>query len=187
MGCFQGGRLANFHRCPRIHSGELYALYRRWHIPNRPNRPHALHRRTIGAAARRRTHQRRPRRSGRPPVYDYSARCRLHRLREGTHRRPANGRAFEKGDHAQWWPAHGRDRSRSLRLQNRWGRTQNLERLPQEPQYGGLRCLLARYPSRAQIGHRYRAAGRLWPGPDHRRLSPRCALRRGLLAPREAT
>ena len=66
-----------------------------------------------------------------------------------------------------------------LRLQAGRDGRRDLHQVPQDPQRRRIRCLHARDPQGALVGHRHRPAGRLRPRPHHRRLSPRRALRRG--------
>jgi formate C-acetyltransferase len=59
------------------------------------------------------------RRLGRPPLDDHRARCRLYRPRRRADRGPADRRAAQARDHAQWRAQDGRRRAQGLRLRAR--------------------------------------------------------------------
>ena len=70
------------------------------------------------------------------------------------------------------------ERAQDLRLRARPARRRDLHQVPQDPQRGRLRRLHRRHPALPQLAHPHRAARRLRPRPDHRRLPARGALRR---------
>ena len=71
-----------------------------------------------------------------------------------------------------------RRRAQDLRLRARSARGRGVHEVPQDPQRGGVRRLHRRHPALPQLAHPHRAARRLRPRPDHRRLPARRALRR---------
>ena len=68
--------------------------------------------------------------------------------------------------------------AQGLRLRARPARRRDLHQVPQDAQRRGLRRLHRRHPGLPQFAHPDRAARRLRPRPDHRRLPARGALRR---------
>ena len=70
------------------------------------------------------------------------------------------------------------ERAQDLRLRARSAGRRGVHQVPQDAQRRGLRRLHRRRPALPQFAHPYRAARRLRPRPDHRRLPPRRALRR---------
>ena len=71
------------------------------------------------------------------------ARARLHRQGSRDHRRSADRRAAQAGDHAVRRLARGRGEPRSLRLQARRGRGRDLHQVPQDAQRRRVRRLHA--------------------------------------------
>ena len=66
----------------------------------------------------------------------------------------------------------------AYRLRARPGGRRDLHQISQDPQRRRVRRLYRGRPPLPQLAHPDRPARRLWPRPDHRRLSPRRALRR---------
>ncbi len=108
----------------------------------------------------------------------------LHRPRERNHRRAADRRAAQAGDHAERRLPDGRHRAEDVRLRARSARRRGVHEVPQDPQRRRLRRLHGRRAALPQLSHPHRPARRLRPRPDHRRLPPRRALRRD--APRSS-
>ncbi len=110
--------------------------------------------------------------------FDHGPRARLHRQGERDHRRPADRGAAQAGDHAQRRLPHGPHFAQDLRLRARPARRRDLHQVPQDAQRGRVRRLHRRRAGLSQFAHPHRAARRLRPRADHRRLPPRAALRR---------
>ena len=173
----QPGNWTEQRRRPRLHPAQLHAVRRRRQLPGRrrPSAPRACGRRC--AAAREGAREGHPRRLA-GSLEHPGARAGLHRQEERDHRRPADRRAAEARDHAVRRLARGRGEPRVLRLQAGRAGRRDLHQVPQDPQRRRVRRLHGRHPGRTLVGHRHRPARRLRPRPDHRRLSPRGALRR---------
>ena len=65
------------------------------------------------------------------------------------------------------------ERAQDLRLRARSARRRDVHQVPQDAQRGRVRRLHRRHPALPQLAHPHRAARRLRPRPDHRRLPPR--------------
>ena len=162
---------------PRLHSAELRALRRRRVVPGAS---HGAHQKIWDTLKELFVEERK---KGvldisQIPSSDHRARAGLHRPRERDHRRPADRRAAQARDHAERRLPDGRQRAEDLRLRARSARRRGLHEVSQDAQRRRVRRLHRRRAALPQLAHPHRAARRLRPRPDHRRLPPRRALRR---------
>ena len=146
-------------------------------VPRPRDRPHEADPGAAERVVRRGAQEGRARRLP-DSQFDHGSRPRLHRQGERDHRRPADRRAAQASDHAQWRLPDGPHFAQDLRLRARPACRRDLHQVPQDSQRRRLRRLHRRRAGLSQFAHPHRAARRLRPRADHRRLPPRAALRR---------
>ena len=176
--------LAERDQRPRLHPAELHAVRRRRRLSRPGDGAHAGASGTqLTDLVRRGAPQGRARCLADSELH-HRPRARLHRPRERDHRRAADRCAAQAGDHAERRLPDGCHRAEDLRLRARSARRRGVHQVPQDPQRRRLRRLYGRRPALPKLAHPDRPARRLRSRPDHRRLPPCRALRRG--APRRA-
>ena len=176
---FRARRVAGENRRSGFYPKKLQTVYRRRQISRRPHRPHqAADGQAGGPDGRRAGKGRRFEGGHRNGDEPFDLRPRLSGQRGRAHRGPADRRAAQAGREPLWRHSHGPQRLRGLRLQA-LGQNRGRIPLPHHPQRRRVPGLRARDPRRPPLRPHHRPAGRLRPGPHHRRLPPGGPLRRG--------
>ena len=144
-------------------------------------RRHGAHQEDLGAAegaVRRRAQEGRARRVA-DSQFDHRPRARLHRPENEIIVGLQTEAPLRASHHAQRRPPHGRHGAEDLRVRAGPACRRDLHEVSQDAQRGRLRRLHAGRAGVPQFARPHRAAGRLRPRADHRRLPTRAALRRG--------
>ena len=172
MARLQARQLVQFDRCTRFHQPQCHAIHRRREVSVRAFRTHQSGVGQAAALLQGRAKEGRACRRCENTVDGAGAQGRLYRPRQRGDRRIANRPALQAGDLSIWWVADGGGRAQGSGIRGRPPGARGLHEVPEVTQRRRVRRLYARDHEVPKVRHHYRASGRLWPRPDHRRLSP---------------